>query len=460
MRFTSRLIIAVLVFSLVSQVAMAEQYRPGAIIVKFRPASSLAESYVASGMSGEERPIRVDVDDVKKALVDLNSKEDVEYAEPDYLIKAEQIPNDWPYNESEWADVDLEQAWDLIESKPPGSRVVIAVVDSGVDSGHPDLQGILVGGYDFANNDSDPEDNAGHGTEVCGIIGAIGNNNEGIAGVDWDVPVEIMPLKFMEADDNDCSGYISDAVDAIYYAVDHGADIINASWGFDSFSNALQDAIKYARDHGVLFVTSAGNSSKDNDTNDHYPSNYDLDNIIAVAAMDRYGELASFSNYGLNTVDIAAPGVGIVTTTINGAYVNWASGTSFATPFVTAIAAMVESEHPGLPYNDVRERILRTSVMADDYSEKLLDSGGCINAYNALLGVPEHALPSDQVSEQPSTANTVGNSPVLVAGEGGGGGGGMCIIEVSEKAPASPFLLLVLILIMLLIPSIGLKANT
>ncbi len=454
MRLTSRVIIGVLILFMVSQVSMGADYRPGSIIVKFRPSSSLAESYVASGISEEGRPVRLAVDDVKKALNDLSNLKDVEYAEPDYVIRPEQVPNDWPYSEDEWVDVDLDLAWDFIGSEPPGSEVVIAVIDSGVDIQHPDLNGMLVSGYDFANNDAEPEDNAGHGTEVCGIIGAIGNNNEGTAGVDWDVPIKIMPLKFMEEKNDDCSGYVSDAVDAIYYAVDHGADIINASWGFDSFSNALEDAIKYARDHGVLFVTSAGNSSEDNDTHDHYPSNYNLDNIITVAAMDRYDELASFSNYGLNTVDIAAPGVGIVTTTIGDAYVNWACGTSFAAPFVTAIAAMVESENPGMVYSDVRDRILRTSVMADNYSDKLLDCGGCINAYNALLGTPEHALPSDQASDPPSTANMVGKAPTLVAGEGGGGGGGMCMIGISEKTPANPCLI-VLILVLVLIPSVG-----
>src|SRR5208337_4025299 len=145
----------------------------------------------------------------------------------------------------------------------------------------------LISGYDFANNDGTPEDDSGHGTKVCGILGAVGNNGIGIAGVDWDINIAIMPVKFMKLNDNgQTTGNLSDAVNAIYYAVDHGAQIINASWGFYESSSSLDDAIAYAKSKGVLFVASAGNNGQDNDTSVHYPSNCPYDNVIAVAAMD------------------------------------------------------------------------------------------------------------------------------------------------------------------------------
>jgi len=450
-------VITILILCFTGNWALAAQYKPGEVIVKFRPGSTLANNFVSPDSDEADlRPIRVAVDNVADAVNDLGKMEDVEYVEPDYMINVESLPDDWPYNDDEWQDVDFLKAWDLIDQSASGEEVIVAVVDSGVDIDHPELAGMFVGGYDFANNDSEPEDNAGHGTKVCGIIGAQGNNGEGVAGVDWDIPVKIMPLKFMEEKDGDCNGYVSDAIDAIYYAVDHGANIINASWGFDSFSYALQDAIKYADDHGVLFIASAGNSAEDNDTNQHYPSNYDLDNIIAVAAMDRYGELASFSNYGLYSVDIAAPGVGIVTTTIDDGYVNWASGTSFATPFVTSIAALVESQYPLMAYRDVKNRIIKTSVMSDDYSEELLASGGCINAYNALVGSPTHDLPSENHSVPAQSSNNIGSAPALIAGEGGGGGGGLCVIEISKKASAMS-VLLIFIIILGVVQALGLR---
>jgi len=422
--------------------SFAADYKPGEIIVKFKPNPAVQ---ALEGFS-DSRPYAVAVDDTVQALSELQNRADVAYAEPNYTIQAEDVPNDWPYGETEWADTGMEAAFDFLTAGPVGATVRIAVVDSGVDADHPELVDVLIPGYDFANRDSDPEDDAGHGTKVCGVIGAKGGNATGSAGVAWNTPIEIMPLKFMKLSDGSTTGYTSDAVDAIYYAVDHGATIINASWGFKSNSSALKEAIQYANDHGVLFVASAGNDGQDNDTVAHYPSNYQVANVIAVAAMNRYDELASFSNYGQYSVHVAAPGSGLKTTDIDGGTSTWASGTSFAAPWVVGVAAMVASQNPSLSLTELRARILKASVMDAAYSEELLLSGGCINAYNALAGIVVHDLEDTDNWTQPQTQNADDGE---AQGEGGGGGGGGCFIHTAHSGSSGLLALLSLTLLAL-----------
>ncbi len=404
----------------------ADEYRQNELIVKFKPVPG-SSHVMAAGK--ENRPVIIAVDNAREALSEMQGRDDVEYVEPNYVIEAEDIPDDWPYDAAEWSALELPDAWDILDRHGPGHRVVVAVIDSGVDAAHPDLQGILTSGYDFANNDEVPEDDAGHGTKVCGIIGALGGNGIGVAGVAWNIDVGIMPLKFMKNNDGKTTGSLSDAVGAIYHAVDNGADIINASWGFYSYSYSLSDAIQYARDHGVMFICSAGNKGQDNDTNDHYPSNYPHENVIAVAAMNSFGELASFSNYGIANVDIAAPGVGICTTDRNGGYSTWSSGTSFATPFVTSVAAMVRYLSPGLGVTDVRSILLGSVIAGEGLDFQNIASGGCVNAYQALLS--EAQYDASAKTSAPGTGGTDDNA-VVASGEGGGGGG--CLIDSGRNS--------------------------
>lgn len=394
---------------------MASDYRSNELIVKFKPRNP--QSAIAMSME-EERPMVIAVDDADKAMKELQDSEEIEYVEPNYIIEAEAVPNDWPYV-GQWNSMGIDNAWNYIDEQGSARQVIIAVIDSGVDLTHTDLQNVLIPGYDFANNDATPEDDAGHGTKVTGIIGAQGNNG-GIAGVDWNVDIAIMPVKFMKNNDGSTTGNLSDAVEAIYYAVDHGASVINASWGFSSYSQSLADAINYARSHGVLFITSAGNSGDNNDTTGHYPSNYTTDNIIAVAALGSEGTLAGFSNYGETSVDIAAPGVGITTTTLNGGYVAWASGTSFATPFVTAVAAMILSQSSSMDYAMARTIILNTVTKSADLP---VSSGGSLNAYGALLAGDGYDASAQAAPATPAAAP---------ASSGGGGGGGGCLISVAQ----------------------------
>jgi subtilisin family serine protease len=272
-------------------------------------------------------------------LAKLRGNPLVEYAEPNYVLRAMATPNDPQFGQL-WglhntgqtggtpdADIDAPEAWDIHTGSPDA---VIAVIDTGIAYGHTDLtsnmwtndpevngipgvdddgNGYVDDGYgwDFVGADNDPTDYFSHGTHVAGTIAAIGNNAIGITGVNW--LASIMPLRIFGA-----FGYgdTANAIEAITYAADNGAHVINASWGGGGFSQALYDAISYANDRGCLFVAAAGNFGDDNDINPFYPASYDLPNIISVAASEHNDNLAGFSNFGATSVDVAAPGLNVL----------------------------------------------------------------------------------------------------------------------------------------------------
>ena len=368
----------------------------------------------------------------EEVAAEYRSLSEVEYAEPNYRISLEPVfaggnlhyPSSAVLDESlseelndpmfsdQWslentgqrggkakADINARLAWE----KSTGSRkVVVAVLDSGVDYTHLDLINNMwvrppevaeytddeLGtiddqhGYNAVDNSGDPMDDNGHGTHCAGIIGAEGGNNLGIAGVNW--KVEIMPLKFMSAGG---FGTTKDAIEAINYVIERKREgvnvrIISASWGSTQKSKALEDAIRTAGDEGILFIAAAGNASTDNDKRPHYPASYELDNVISVAALNRQDELASFSNYGAKSVHIAAPGAEILSTWLNGAFEEH-SGTSMATPEVSGVAALVLSVNPKLSLKDLRERLF-DSVDKLDTLEGKVSTGGRINAARAV----------------------------------------------------------------------------
>jgi subtilisin family serine protease len=245
-------------------------------------------------------------------------------------------------------DISALKAWERTKGD---KDTVVAVLDSGVEYTHEDLAanmwvrpdsipeyadaelGVIDDryGYDADENDGDPMDENGHGTHCAGIVGAVGDNGVGIAGVNWHV--QIMPLKFMGRGG---FGTTKDAIEAINYVVERKkagvpVSIISASWGSTLYSRALEDAIRKAGEAGILFIAAAGNSSTNTDRSPHYPAGYNLPNILSVAALNRRDDLASFSNYGAKTVHVAAPGAEIVSTWLAGSYFE-ASGTSMATP--------------------------------------------------------------------------------------------------------------------------------
>lgn len=297
------------------------------------------------------------------------------------------------------ADVCATRAW----AKTKGTRkIVVAVIDTGVDYNHQDLHNNIwtrpaslapytdaeLGafddrhGFDAADNDGDPMDDNGHGTHCAGIIGAEGDNNDGIAGVNWQV--EIMGLKFLSRNG---SGTTKDAIECINYVVARkkagvNVRIISASWGSTAHSRALGDAIKRAGEEGILFVAAAGNSSTDNDRQPHYPSNYQHPNVVSVAALTRLDVLARFSNYGAKTVHIAAPGAEIMSTWPRNEYEEH-SGTSMATPVVSGVAALILSVSPDLSVTDLRQRLLESVDKLPSLDGKV-SSGGRVNAARAV----------------------------------------------------------------------------
>jgi subtilisin family serine protease/subtilisin-like proprotein convertase family protein len=232
-------------------------------------------------------------------------------------------------------------------------------------------------GWNFVNNTNNPLDQNGHGTHVAGIIGAAGNNGVGVAGIDWQV--SLMPVQFLNSSGE---GSISSFIAGLNYAVQHGAKISNNSWSGADDDPLLEAAISNARTNGMIFVAAAGNGGSNNDNTPAYPSSFNLDNIISVAAVDNNNQLASFSNYGQHSVDLAAPGVNILSTLPNNQY-GTLSGTSMATPMVTGVVALVWTEHPTWSYLQVINQVLSTVDPVPALQGKLI-TGGVLDAARAV----------------------------------------------------------------------------
>lgn len=378
---------------------------------------------------------------VKEAVKIYEDAPEVVYAEPDYLLTPSQVTtaNDPEYGKlyglnntgqtggTADADVDAPESWSTSTGDP---GTLVAVIDEGVDINHPDLKNNIWvnadevagngvdddnngyvddrNGYDFANDDTsvydpDPVSGAGdeHGTHVAGTIAGEGNNSLGVAGVSW--RASIMPLKFLGPN----GGYTSDAVEAINYAVRNGAKISNNSWGGGGYSQALRDAIASADASGHLFVAAAGNGGADgvgdnNDATPSYPASYDLPNIVSVAATDRNDALAGFSNFGANSVDVAAPGVGIVSTLPGNTYGAY-SGTSMATPHVSGIAALLKSAHPELDDAQTKAQILQFADQKGTLSGKTVTGGRA----NSAAALSQQAAPPPDTTAPDTSLPTV-----------------------------------------------------
>ncbi|MCI0376699.1 MAG: S8 family serine peptidase [Gemmataceae bacterium] len=360
--------------------------------------------------------------DVPTALALYQSDPRVLYAEPNYVLRLTVAPNDPGYADM-WnlentgqsggtpdADIDAERAWDVGTGS---SQVVVAVIDTGIDYNHPDLAANIwvnpgeiagdgqdndgngyiddVHGYDFANNDGNPLDDNGHGTHVAGTIGAVGNNGIGITGVNWNV--SIMGVKVFAGDG---SADVDEMIAGIYYAAANGAIVSNNSWAATgTFPQALYDAFAAARDAGQIVVAAAGNGDEfgngfNIDVSPVYPAAFELDNVIAVAATDHTDDLSTFSNFGVVSVDLAAPGESILSTLPDNSYGVF-SGTSMATPHVTGVVALVWSLHPSWTYQQVIDQVLGT---VDPLPELvgITVTGGRLNVA-AAVGNPEPPPP-------------------------------------------------------------------
>jgi subtilisin family serine protease len=434
----------------------------GEIIVKFKAGVNTKNFFKNSALSSSGITIKREINlsyqklsvlsiandkSLNSALVMLNNNTEIEYAEPNYIYEIAVMPKDSehsvksleasPFSDSkqtvnndalfdklwglrntgsnepqgrsgvEGADINALKAWDLTKGS---HQVKIAVIDTGVDYNHPDLQenvwvnqaelnglpgidddgnGYIddIHGYDFAYNDNDPMDGHGHGTHCSGTIGAVHNNKIGVAGVMGEVT--IVPVKFL---DDTGSGSLEAAILAIDYATQLNVDLMSNSWGGGGRSEALYEAIKRASDKGIIFTAAAGNSSSNNDTSPSYPASYESPNIVSVAALTAQNELANFSSFGRNSVHIAAPGRNIVSTVKGGKYDSM-SGTSMATPHVSGVLGLLIAKEGRLPHEEMKSRLIFTAVPVAGLRGKTQTSSR-IDAYNLLTDTrPERSGP-------------------------------------------------------------------
>ena len=364
------------------------EFRPGEVLVKFRPGRAPAAlGELGPGIQGaEELPrlglhrLRVPPGQEQDFIGRLRRRPDVEYAQPNYVYRALFTPND-PYFGSQWnlPAIHAPEAWDITQGTP---AIKVAVVDTGVDCGHPDLQGQCAAQANYVDYDPGPiQDDNGHGTHVAGIIAALTNNGIGVAGVAS--RVKLVALKALDRSGSGDTTTVAQALpDA---ALTYGARVINLSLGGTDNDPTLQNAINRAYAAGAVIVAAAGNSGTSTPV---YPAAYD--HVIAVAAVDSYLQRAWFSNYG-SYIDLAAPGVGIFSTysrLIDPDYpYRPASGTSMAAPHVSAAAALVLSLRCDLGPDAVASILFQT---ADDLGTPGWDQYfgyGLVNAYRAVRTV-------------------------------------------------------------------------
>jgi len=388
----------------------AAPYRERELLVRFRAGTSELVKDTISAAQGARRKKKLTSEsgverlelsngrDVKTAALELLLNSQIEFAEPNFLISKEDLqPND-PQLNAQWAlrnigqnggqygaDINATTAW---QTTIGSSATVIAVIDSGIDFTHPDLTNNQwtnpnsaasgdLHGWDFIADNGEIKDEQGHGTAVAGIIAAEGNNSLGITGVMW--RASLMSLRVL---DNTGTGDVAAAVEAIDYAVSHGAHVINLSWGTYGESVALRDSIERAIRRNVVVVCSAGNAGSDLDAISYYPASFKLRNLIAVAASDNSDQLSSWSSWGARSVALAAPGTSIVTTQRGGGY--WSvTGTSAAAPIVTGIAGLLRTARPQGPVTIIAKAITDSVRQTASLAGKV-SSGGIADAGAAL----------------------------------------------------------------------------
>ncbi|HQC13137.1 MAG TPA: S8 family serine peptidase, partial [Methanoregulaceae archaeon] len=422
--------------------------------------ATLKKDFQNSGREGLHLVTVPEGTSVEEVIAEYESDPSVEYAQPNYILSLPASPADtgtptgdisgdsYPddtYFPLQWAlsnsgqevnghtgsagsDIGILQVWEITKGS---EEVVIAVIDTGVDTGHADLadniwtnSGEISGnnldddnngyiddyqGYNFIDQNADPADDNGHGTHCAGTIGASGNNGIGISGVAWNG--RVMPLKCLNSQGY---GSTADAIEAIGYATVMGADIVSISWGCGESDQALYEAISTSP---ALFVCAAGNSGQDTDVYPVYPASFNCDNIISVAATGQDDGLASFSNRGLSSVDLGAPGVNIISNSPSWKeepYV-FMSGTSMAVPYVAGVAGLIKAAEPDIDSSELRMRILE-SVDHIDSLDGTTVTGGRLNAAKAFgLVESSPAVPTPEATVE--ITGTATPTPVPTADE-------------------------------------------
>ncbi len=419
-----------------------KNYREGEVIVKYKNKEKLEEK-LENINKGETKKnltsINKDISERKITLLkseekntddlikELKNDENIESVEPNYLREFSFVPDDTYFIPYQWshlnagqkiygttgtvdADTDITEAWDIEESS--ATQMIVAVLDSGVFYSHPDLtanmwdgsscvdedNSSIVGGcpnhgWDFENDDNDPNDDLGHGTRVASIIGSTSGNSTGIAGISRYNNIKVMALRF--------GSDVFTEIDGINFAKNNGAKVINGSFSGTGYSNLEKNAID---SFDGIFVAASGNGSGDGvgDNNDilhQYPCDYTSENIICVAASDQNDTLADFSNYSISSVDLAAPGVNIIGIE-NYPDEDYASGyilgdgTSFATPLVTGTVGLLYAHNPTASTSTIKDSLLKSSDHLANLSGKTVCSRR-LNTNKSLLSIINETIPPE-----------------------------------------------------------------
>ncbi len=405
---------------------------------------------------------------VEQIVNDLHFDPNVEYAEPNYIFNKQSTgiegsPMSFSEMEAEVtsmnsgysgggmgqtsAQIDAAEAWQILSNLP--QKPVVAIIDSGVDYNHyvfvdsdaiwenvdeipgngldDDGNGYIddVRGWNFVSNSNDPMDDDNHGTHVAGIV--LGMTQDILAATVEESVIKIMPLKFL---DSQGVGTTSDALEAINYAMDNGAQVMNNSWGGGSYSQSLHDVITSAYNNGLSFIAAAGNSANNNDASPTYPANYQVPNVVSIAATSSSDGLASFSNFGSTSVHVASPGISILSTLPNDSF-GYSSGTSMAAPFASGLAALMIREKGDINGFQVKGVLYEYSEMVGGLAGKVA-SQSRINAFDAVNFVQNN----DIESYQPDYSS--GSRSVASSGAAAAGGGCGLVAKISKGRGGPP----------------------
>lgn len=473
--------------------AQTPQYVPGEVIVRLKGDADSAESYAFLGKATYSKAMNLKESwtgmnmynfklskgqSVEQAVTEMKKDPAVLYAEPNYIfgkssdtgmhqtfsaaeIQAASVDNSaQAVYMATGAPIGVQNVWGT--STVPVTKPVVAVIDTGLDTTHfvieqshalwtnvnetpgdgidNDGNGYVddVHGWNFVDNNGSMYDDDGHGTHVSGIILSVDQNI--YATPLRESKISIMPLKFLNGNG---VGTTSNAIRAVYYAVNNGARILNNSWGGPTYSAALHEAVAYTYSKGAIFVAAAGNAGTNNDATPMYPSSYDVPNVISIAATTDYDYLASFSNFGGSTVDLGSPGVYILSLIPNDGF-GTSSGTSMATPFVAGTAAQMSVESPNMNGYQMKSILLTQKANVTQLNGKVV-SAGRLNTSNAVT----YAKSVGVDASQPAYVLSYQADRQLASSIAGGGGCGTVSkmgVGAAEGSPWSSGVIVLLVL--------------